>query len=94
MSVKRARRHARESTLAPMQELELIIGPGRDPSEFASDEVRRREYFKHRERLLAENTCGMWATDKYESKSPPLAATAAARREKAVIQNFEKRSAS
>lgn len=88
MGTKRKRRHARDNALTGAQELELVIGEG-DPragwlSEFPSDAVRRQEYFKHRAWLLERNICGCWATDRYEGGSPPLALTAAGRREKAI----------
>ena len=50
-TTKRGRRHARDSTLTPEQELELVIGP-KGKSVFPTEGERRRAYLAHQEELL------------------------------------------
>jgi hypothetical protein len=43
---------ADEGTITSLQEMELWLGPSRHGSLFASDEERRRQWVKHRDRLM------------------------------------------
>lgn len=65
-TTKRVRRHSRESTLTPQQELELVIGPFGERSAFANEAARKEAYFRHRDDLTREND-HTWAWVVYQA---------------------------